>query len=83
MTRQRRENLTGAAIGDPTEDNGKGTGGTAPSRIWSDIITSVAQDAVAEEAINEHRKRSCARGVMEITQIPPPPRLIEDAGQRS
>ena len=40
-----------AEIGDPTEDTGKGEGGTAPGINWRDRTTGAAQDAVAEEAV--------------------------------
>ena len=48
---QRRESLTGEAIGDPTEDTGTGTKGTATGRTQRDITMGEVQDAVLEEAV--------------------------------
>ena len=51
LTLQRREILTGEAIGDPTEDTGTGTKGTATGRTRRDITMGEVQDAVLEEAV--------------------------------
>ena len=91
MTRQRRENLTGLAIRDPTEDTGKGTEGTAPVRTWRDRKTGAAQYAVAEEAVTlvGYRMEQTAeaevyKGVMVITTTPHPHQdgqRMRDGGQ--
>ena len=87
LTRQRRENLTGAAIGDPTEETGKGTGGTSPSRTRRDRTTVVAQDVVVEEAVTlvedkmgQTAEADVCEGVMTITPTPPPPPTRTDRG---
>ena len=42
MTRQIRENLPGAEIGDPAEDTDKGTEGIETGRTWRDRNTGAA-----------------------------------------
>ena len=80
MTHQRRENLTGAAIGDPTEDTGEVTEITAPGRTRRERTTVVAKDTVAEEAVMLVGNRTgliseaeVREGVMAISPTPSPP----------
>ena len=77
LTIQRRENLTGTAIGDPTEDTGKGTEGTATVRNRKDRTTGAAQYAVAEEAVTLVGDRTGRTAEAEVhgwvMLMPPPP----------
>ena len=89
MTCKRRGNSTGAVIGVPTEDTGKGTEGPAPVITKRYRTIGEAHDAVAEEAILLVRDRTVRtakaevlKGDMSITSTPPP-RHTEDAGRRS
>ena len=80
-TLQGRESLTGAAIGDPTEDTGTGKEGTETGRTQMDRPMEAAQDAVLEEAftlVGEDRMETTAEvevreGVLVTTLTPFPP----------
>ena len=74
-----------AEIGDPTEDTGKGAGGTVPGITRRYRTTGAAQDEMTEDAVTLVGDRTGITAEADLSEkvmvttppLPPPPRWAE------